>query len=203
MNKEKEQKRVQPKKTEEGLSYSVEVRDKEGRVIQRISAPSHCFTEQWNQIVNIHAKYTNSMVRQTNGVEISTSESGYCLRVSAAIGVTNNGLRVGKGFTPVAIDDYALETPLEEGAGVDQFNHQVVTFTAPAVVGTTCSFTVKRIFVNNSGATITGIREIGAYVQMGATGVNYALGFRDVLPGAVIVPDGGSITVTYTIPVTV
>lgn len=197
----KQPKRVQL--TNESPSYSVEVRDKEGRVLQRISAPSHSYVEQWNQILNTHAKFTNILIRQTNGTELSISESGLSLRVKAAIGVTDNGLRVGKGSTPVAIDDYALETPLEEGIGVDQFAHQVVTFTAPTVIGSTCSFTVKRIFVNSSGATISGIREIGAYVQMGAAGAQFALGFRDVLPGAVSVPNGGSITVTYTIPVTV
>jgi len=122
------------------------------------------------------------------------------LRVDAAIGNTLMGIRVGKGSTAVAIDDYALETPLEEGTGLDEFNHQVVAFTTPAVVGSTCSFTVSRVMINNSGATITGIREIGAYMVIFSW---YALGFRDVLPSPVYVPHGGSITVTYTIKVTV
>ncbi|GAI77408.1 unnamed protein product, partial [marine sediment metagenome] len=49
MNQEKKQKQVQPtsKKVEESLSYAVEVRDKEGRVIQRISAPSRSYVQQW------------------------------------------------------------------------------------------------------------------------------------------------------------
>ncbi|GAH64041.1 unnamed protein product, partial [marine sediment metagenome] len=113
------------------------------------------------------------------------------------------GIRVGKGSTAVAIDDYALETPLGEGTGVDEFNHQAVTFTGPAVVGPTCSFTVKRILLNNSGVTISGIREIGQYMSMPIPTGAYGLSFRDVLPGAVSVPDGGSITVIYTIAVTV
>ncbi|GAI90274.1 unnamed protein product, partial [marine sediment metagenome] len=62
-----------------------------------------------------------------------------------------------------------------------------------------CSFTLSRLMVNNSGVSIS-VTEIGCYVL----GFNYVyLGFRDVLPGAVAVPDGGSITVIYTIAVTV
>ncbi|GAJ15128.1 unnamed protein product, partial [marine sediment metagenome] len=115
---------------------------------------------------------------------------------------TDIGIRVGKGFTAVAIDDYALESPLGEGIGVDEFNHQACNVAGAVVVGPTCSFTLKRIMVNNSGATISDIREIGAYVA-GYPIWSYYLGFRDVLPGAVSVPHGGSITVTYTLAVTV
>ena len=109
-------------------------------------------------------------------------------------------LRVGKGTTAVAIDDYALESPCEEGTGTDEFNHQAMGKTEPSVIGSTCSFTVTRAMVNNSGATISGIREIGSYVR----GYDwYFLGFRDVLGGPVSIPDGGAITVTYTLSVTV
>lgn len=202
--KQEKQKRVQPtKKKEESLSYSVEVRDKEGQVIKRISAPSRSYVEQWNQILNVQASQANKTIKDTGGTDRSIVPWGYQPTPDAGIGVITFGLRVGKGTTAVAIDDYALETPLGEGVGLDEFNHQAVTFTEPSVVGSTCSFTVKRIMLNNSGATITGIREIGCYVR-GSDGVTrYFLAFRDVLPGGVTVPNGGSITVTYTIAVTV
>ena len=107
---------------------------------------------------------------------------------------------MGAGTTAVAIDDYNLETPLGEGTGVDELSHQAVEFTEPSVAGSTCSFTLRRIMINNSGSTITGIKEIGCLV------VQYLycyLGFRDVLGTALDVPDGGAITVEYTIGVTV
>jgi len=203
MNKEKEQKRVlSSKKTEEGLSYSVEVRDKEGRVIQRVSAPSRSYVRAWNQLLNVQFKYsTDTSIVMTNGNPGSIGYHENNLNCNAAAGIVLYGLRVGKGFTAVDITDYALETPCGEGVGVDEFNHQITAFTLPAVVGTTCSFTIKRILINNSGATISAIREIGMYIRLEL--VWYALGFRDVLPGGVTVPHGGSITVTYTIPVTV
>lgn len=196
----KQQKRVQPTKKNEVLSYSVEVRDKEGRVLRRISAPSKSYVQQWNQVINIQAKGTASTLTVTDGSTASIGIASNNLSLAAGIGAATYGIRVGKGTTAVAIDDFALETPLEQGAGLDQFAHQAETFTVPAVVGPTCSFTTSRIMINNSGAIITGIREIGAYMIMEA---KKGLGFRDVLPGAVTVPDGGSITVTYTIAVTV
>jgi len=204
MNKDKELKQVQP--ANESLSYAVEVRDKEGRVIKRISAPSRSYVQQWNQLINTSVAFAvDTWQKKDTGGVLRTSKGWVTnLKANAAIGDVTQGTRVGKGFTPVAIDDYALETPCGEGVGVDEFNHQVVTFTVPAVVGPTCSFTIKRIMVNNSGATINGIREIGCYVEFRqSTFTRYAMGFRDVLPGAVTVPIGGSITVTYTIAATV
>ncbi|GAH22954.1 unnamed protein product [marine sediment metagenome] len=203
MKQEKKQKQVKPtdKKVEESLSYTVEVRDKEGQVIQHISAPSRSYVQQWNQVINVLASQADKTIKDTGGIDQSIPVGTYILTCWTGIAGIDWGIRVGKGATPVAITDYALETPLGEGTGTDEFKHQAVTFTEPSVVGSTCSFTVKRVLVNDSGATITGIREIGTYIKL--SGLNYGLGFRDVLPGAVSVPHGGSITVTYTIAVTV
>ncbi|MBA7533605.1 hypothetical protein ES705_25846 [subsurface metagenome] len=203
MNQEKKQKRVEraPEKIEESLSYTVEVRDKEGRVIHRVSAPSRSYVEQWNQIVCGHVGQHSVPCLDTNGVESSAANQEEALDVTAGIGDVTHGIRIGKGTTAVAIDDYALETPLGEGTGTDEFNHQVVTFTEPSVVGSTCSFALRRTMINISGATISDIKEIGCYVRISAS--RYAMGFRDVLPSAVYVPHSGSITVTYTIKVTV
>ncbi|GAJ01607.1 unnamed protein product [marine sediment metagenome] len=196
MKQEKKQKRVQ----RESLSYTVEVRDKEGRVIQRISAPSRSYVEQWNQLLNVHASQANKTIRDTQGNEYSITTHAYNLCCNAAIGVITYGIRIGKGTTAVAIDDYALESPVGEGVGLDEFNHQAMVFTEPSVAGSTCSFKLRRTMINNSGATITGIRELGCYVRLAAT--YYGLGFRDVLGSGCDVPDGGAITVEYTLGVT-
>ncbi|GAI69534.1 unnamed protein product, partial [marine sediment metagenome] len=206
MRQGKKQKQVQPtsKKIEESLSYTVEVRDKEGRVLQRISAPSRSYVEQWNQLINAHASRADKTIRNTSGVEVSVSPYINNFRVievpPGTLGEIRWGMRIGKGTTPVAITDYALEIPLVEGTGTDEFEHQVTIMTAPSVVGSTCSFTIRRSMKNSSGSTITSIKEIGCYIY---TPSGYFLGFRDILPSAVNVPNGGSITVTYTIKVTV
>ncbi|GAJ05789.1 unnamed protein product, partial [marine sediment metagenome] len=52
-----------PKEIKESLSYTVEVRDKEGRVLQRISAPSRSYVQQWNQLINVHASQAGKIVK--------------------------------------------------------------------------------------------------------------------------------------------
>jgi len=185
-----------------GLDYLVEVIDKDGKVLQRISAPSRSFVRQWYDLMSGHFDNVSRTLKDTAGVNRSCAphERSWLARPTVA-GVTSYGHRVGKGTTAVTISDYALETPLEEGTGLDQFEHGAVTYGKPAVVGSTCSFWLRRSMLNNSGSTITGIKEIGIYTRVAAT--YYMLGVRDVLPSAVYVPNGGAITVTYTFKVTV
>lgn len=203
MKQEKQQKQVQPKKIEESLSYSVEVRDKEGRVLHRISAPSRSYVEQWNQLINLQATQVAKTIKDIGGIDRTPDADDETLGAYGGITMDDIGIVVGKGTTAVAIDDYALESQCVEGVGVDQFNYQLQIWTEPSVAGSTCSFTARRSFINNSGATISGIKEIGCYVRCHNAATYHMLGFRDVLPSAVYVPHGGSITVTYTIAATV
>lgn len=190
----------------ETLTYRVVITDKDGKVLHDISAPSKSFVCQWNQIINGKARDTDVQVTDTSGVARTCSQvqNAANLVINATIGTDSYGLRVGKGTTAVAIDDYALETPCDEGVGVDQLNHQLTELTAPQTVGSTCSFTVRRAMINNSGATIVGVQELGAYLMFReSTTARFAMGFRDILGSAVDVPDGGAVTVEYTIGVTV
>ncbi len=190
---------VKEMKHAQSLTYVVEVTDREGRVLRRIEAPSRSFVEQWNKVINVQARQTASTIKDTGGVDRSVASSTNNLRIQAAAGVITYGIRVGKGSAAVTISDYQLETPLTEGVGVDQLNHLLSTYTAPSVDGADCSFTIRRSMINNSGATISGVWELGAYMRMGSY---YGLAFRDVLGGSVDVPDGGAITVEYTLKVT-
>jgi len=191
-------KKLEPTMT---LKYLVEVTDKDGKVIQRISAPGRSFVRQWYDAMSAMADNEGRTVTDTGGTVRAATPNAACFYALAAAGITTYGIRIGRGSTAVDIEDYALETPLEEGVGVDQFEHQASTYSKPAVVASSCSFWIRRAMLNNSGNTISLIREIGIYARVAAS--YYMLGVRDVLPGAVAVPDGGAITVTYTIGVTV
>lgn len=189
-------------KPREDLRFTVTVTDKAGRVIKRVSGKSKSYVKAHNQIINALAKQSANTITDTGGTPRSSgAATAYHLTCPGGAGVTTTGIRIGKGSTAVTINDYALETPLAHGAGVDQFNHLAQEYTVPAVVGSTCSFTIKRVFINNSGATITGVRELGLYFRFSSTAY-YALGFRDVLGAGVDVPDGGAITVEYTLGAT-
>ncbi|MFC1940021.1 hypothetical protein ACFLXO_04990 [Chloroflexota bacterium] len=190
-------------KLTEGLSYEVVVRDKHGKILEQMAAPSRSYVRAWNQCLYVLNRHTSCTIVDTGGVSRSVLYSSSVLRANAGVGEIGYGIRVGKGTTPITINDYAMEAPCGEGTGVDQFLHQTMAASSPAVAGSDCSFWVRRVMVNNSGSTISGIREIGCYVMMKYSPRYYALGYRDVLPGPVSVPDGGSITVTYTLKVTV
>jgi hypothetical protein len=183
----------------ESLSYEVVVTDKKGREIFREAGPSHSYTELWNKVLNAHARTGSNTIKDTGGVNRTVGQSSSNLRANAGIGNVNFGIRVGMGNTPVDISDYALETPVEEGTGVDQLSHHEVQNSQPVVSAPDCSFTIWRVMFNNTGSIVSGIREVGCYVIMGGY---YGLAFRDVLAGPASIPFGGAMTVTYTIKVT-
>lgn len=194
---------IERMKLEEGLSYEVVIQDRHGKLLERIAAPSRSYARAWNQCLYVLNRHTSFSITDTGGTGRSISYSSSVLRANAGAGEIGYGIRVGKGTTPVTINDYALETPCGQGTGTDQFLHQATSASSPAVVGSECAFWLRRVMVNNSGSTISGIREIGCYVMMKYSPAYYGLGYRDVLLGPVSVPDGGSITVTYTLKVTV
>ena len=187
---------------QESLFYEVVVRDRRGKVLERIVASSRSYVKAWNQLLNVLNAHTGKYITDVDGASRYISYSSSVLRANAGAGDINYGIRIGKGTTAVTINGYALENPCGEGTGVDQFLHQAMAAGSPSVVGSDCSFWHRRVMVNNSGSTISGIQEIGCYVMMKYSPQYIGLGYRDVLPGPVSIPDGGSITVTYTLKVT-
>lgn len=189
-------------------SYSIitiVVRDKHDKVISRSRQKSRSYVRGLNFITMAQFEGSSTpspaiQTKDTAGTTKNLRTSGNAWTCAAAIGATVNGIRVGTGNTAVTIEDYQLETPIAQGLGAGQMEHQAVTFVAPQVSGNECFFSIERIIVNNSGAVIT-VREAGIYcqaMQVTATPI-YICVARDVLAPAKDVPDGGSITVTYTI----
>ncbi|MBA7649498.1 hypothetical protein ES703_57295 [subsurface metagenome] len=181
------------------LWYSVVVRDRHGKVLSRERRRSRSFLKQWNQLVYAHMADTAVSITDTGGTPRSITRNNVDLDLSVSAGVTTHGIRVGTGNTAVAIDDYAVETPIEEGVGVDEMNHLICTVATSVVAAPSCSFVVSRSIVNNSAAEIT-VREAGIYMLM------YIYPFcatRDVFGTPQAVPVGGTITVNWTIKVTV
>ena len=112
--------------------------------------------------------------------------------------MTLYGIRVGTDNTPVAITDYALKAAVAEGTGPGQMEHQAQTFTWIGVAGNVCSFKTERVIVNNSGSQIN-LLEAAIYISVFyyPTAGTYICACRDLISQDV--PDGGSITMTYTI----
>ncbi|GAJ05782.1 unnamed protein product, partial [marine sediment metagenome] len=163
---------------------------------------SRSFLKAWNQLVYVHVAITDySAITDTGGTPRLVDPDADGFWMNAAAGITAYGIRVGTGAIAVAIDDYALGTPIAEGDGVDEMNHLVCTVATPVVAAPSCSFVVSRAIVNNSAAEIT-VREAGIYMKMGAPPY-YGCATRDVFGTPQAVPVGGTITIDWTIQVTV
>jgi hypothetical protein len=180
----------------EGLHYAVEVRDAEGKLIQRIAAPARSYLGIWTKLLRGHMAGALTTVKDTGGTD--RSSSGYSFDWNLRTGLDNQGPVVGSGTTAVTIDDYKLDTQITKGAGAGQLGHEVTQVDAdPTITGPLAHYDVTRIFPNTSGDTVT-VKEIGLYTRATNTPFYFCI-VRDVLPASVDVPDGGSITVTYTI----
>ncbi|MBA7678522.1 hypothetical protein ES703_86798 [subsurface metagenome] len=183
------------------LWYSVVVRDRHGKVVSRERRRSKSFLKAWNEIIYIQCHYAGTVnITDTGNTVRAIPRHATNLTMNAPAGNINYGIRVGTGNTPVAIDDYALETPIAEGTGAGQMEHLVCTVATSVVAAPSCSFLVSRTIVNNSGGLIT-VREAGIYMFISSFVVGDAV--RDVLVAPQAVPNGGSITIDWTIKVTV
>lgn len=140
------------------------------------------------------------VTKDTGGTNRSLRDCSDCLIADSGVGVTDFGIRVGTDNTAVDIENYQLGAAIAEGAGAGQLNHLATTCTYVGVVGNDCSFTVQRQVNNNSGGDIT-IQEIAIYNKYRMVGLTqiYIMSCRDL--AVELVPNGGNITVTYTIKI--
>jgi len=183
------------------LWYSVVVRDRHGKIVSRERRKSKSFVEQWNQAIYIHCSQTAFTMTDISGVGQSKGPQYLDLYMAGSAGDDDDGIVVGTGNTAVAIDDYALDSLITEGAGAGQLNYLDCTVDLPVVAAPNCGYLVSRSAVNNSGALITA-RESGIQAAMGPPNADYFLVVRDVFAAAQDIPNGGSITVDYTLRVT-
>jgi len=179
------------------LWYEVIVRDRQGKVVSRERRRSRSFLKQWNQLmyVQITGRSLPGVMR-TSGVTFTLSEDTNNFRMDGA--GSNYGIVCGTGDTAVAIDDYALAMLIEHGVGAGLFNYQAGTVSAVSIVGSHAKFVNSRTALNNSGGLIT-VKEVGIYTRAGPS--TYVCGIRDVLETPQDVPDGGGITIDYTLEV--
>lgn len=181
------------------LWYSVVVRDRYGKIISRERHKSRSFLKQWNQLVYAQMSQAALNITDTGGTPRSIQHHNDNFLMDAIAGVTTYGIRVGTGDTAVDISDYALETPIANGVGAGDLIYWICEVTDPAVAPPSCSFEVSRTMVNDSSGEIT-VKEAGIYMKMLTY---YGCAVRDVFATPQAVPNGGGITVNWTLQVTV
>ncbi|MBU0777450.1 hypothetical protein KKF82_04240 [Patescibacteria group bacterium] len=194
------------------LWYSVVVRDRQGKVVSRERRRARSMLKLWNQYIYVMMVFTpgggSLVVTDIDGNSwgLGPGTGGKPFTMKSGAGVTNYGIVVGTGNTAVQIDDYALKTLIAEGAGAGQMNYLPCTVADATVSDPFCSFVVSRSIANNSGGSIT-VRETGIYTILERGVSPFLTGYgcivREVLGTPQEVPNGGAMTVDYTVRVTV
>lgn len=203
--------------------WTLEVFDKNGKVIQKHHQRSHSWTRNaYNHLFcviaaknasdntfeagKLSAKNTAGVVKfgamigyyATTNLDISDATVGI-LTPAATI---NKGILVGSGINAESFEDYALQTPIAEGTGAGQLNAVASELHSISYAALVLKDTQVRYFNNNSGGNVN-INEValvnGLYV---VTTVWNILVARDKLGATVTVPNTGQLKVTYTLQLT-
>jgi hypothetical protein len=186
-----------------GLWYKAIVRDRDGKVLSQERKKSRSMLGNWYRILYAHMASTSTSSVHTSGNSWGVTSFGDNWKFAAAANEDYIGIVIGTGLAAVTIDDYKLESQIMQGMGPGQMRHLASTPGWPSVAGSNCDFLTSRTFLNNSGNSIT-VRESGIYCRVkGPTYYGYACIVRDVLATPQDVPDGGSITIDYTLRITV
>ncbi|MFQ5826625.1 MAG: hypothetical protein ACE5IA_04625 [Dehalococcoidia bacterium] len=179
------------------LSYEVIVKDRHGKVIQHLKSKSKSWLKQWNQMIYGGMAGSAQMVTDITGTDRSQSITYDLLWIGETAGDDTIGVVVGSVATAVTMDDYKLDTQIAHGVGAGQLDHLANdVIHPPSINGPTCYFLLTRVFINSSGGLVV-VREIGIYARISSAG-NACIA-RDALTGVVNVPNGGSVTVIYSV----
>ena len=193
------------------LWYKVTVRDRDGKILSQEEKPSHSFLRIWNELVwtQLHGvNFPGSIgVIDINGAywPLGIGTSGYNFRMNAGAENPSMGIVIGTDDTPVAVTDYRMGALIAQGFGAGQMDYMAQVIQASAVADPNCDFFMSRQMANNRGGLIT-VKESGLYMMMERSlspfWTAYGCGVRDVFGTPQDVPDGGGITVEYTLRVT-
>jgi hypothetical protein len=205
----------------QNMMIEVEVRDKDGKILSKTTEKAHSWLKQWIQIIKAEFA-TRSQVTTGDGNETITYESGasntYPRNTSSTIACysmnlstlgdsadVTHGIIVGTSDLANGLTTYMLGAKVGHGNGGGQLMYGTETveaITNPS--GLTYQFRILRPFTNSSGVSIT-VKEIGLLVKKAdnAGTLRSYLIARDVLTSPQAVPDAATLTVRYTVPITI
>jgi len=192
-----------------GVSYEVMV-EKDGKVLKKVEGECKSFLK--NFIAWLNAFFENATTPITDMPVTKADGSTTTIFYSGAkeapffgagngeAGVAVRGILVGSGTTTPTPNDYWLASFISHGTGAGQLQYGEQTYTRAYVDGNYSIFKVSRVFTNASGGDVS-VNEIGYALTLWDAGGDsiYILILRDVLASTVVVPDGATLTVRYTI----
>lgn len=202
----------------------LEVRNKDGKLIEKRRIRSHSFTMNffnllWGSLncpANPGGPYNELTLTDTGGTSRSiygcASYNAYtvvnALGLASPSGNSTYGLVVGSGTQTPTIDDYKLETPIVNGTEAGQLEYGATTVNSPSCSSNICTITIVRTFTNGTSNAIN-VNEIGLVVGWhgwNASNVKntyYFLVAHDVLSSSVSIPAGSTLTIRYILEFTI
>jgi len=193
-------------------------RDREGRVVQQLTMESRSFLFNLIKVLRalFSAQHSNPIVLLDGSegrfdaycfVDGGTMSTNWWCHLMAPKEDDSFGVVVGNGTTPVAIDDYNLESKILHGEGMGRLYYWDVKSEEVVVDGNTIKFKVKRVFEERAGSSVD-VKEVGLIAfhrctdDNGDTQIKFLIA-RDVLTSTVTVPAQGTLLVEYEISCTV
>jgi len=189
--------------------YRVVVRDAKGKIMRIEEAPSKSFILNflyvWWVCLNLNTSASISSVNGSGQETTMTPDEpmGWASWAGPLSGMQYTGIQVGSGTSSPSASSPYLESLILNGTGSGQLTYGTNTVTSPSISSNPATLQITNTFTNNSGGSVT-VGEIGLAPALSnwETGVHEAvLMIHDVLSPAASVPNGGTITVTYTLQV--
>lgn len=173
-----------------GGFIEIEVRDKDGRVIDRAKEPMHSLTinmAYWLDVFRLGKIYgTDTNGNNIAGISLSSVSD---ISVIAPSGVDNYGVLIGSSNTPFSIFQYNLQSKYTNSS----FSHGAVSDSVTQSPAYSCT-TYSRTFTNVTSGDLT-VKEVGLVAKITAgSSTYYILLTRDVISDRTI-PANGSIVV--------
>ena len=188
--------------------YRVVVRDAQGKIIRIEEAPSKSFILNflylWWLCFNLNTSDTISAVN-SSGQQITTGltqPSGWYVEPGSPAGVYA-GIQVGSGTSAPSASSPYLESLILNGTSPGQLVYGSFSYISPSISSYPITIQATNTFINNSGGSVT-VGEIGLATNQATPTENVydaVLLIHDVLSSAASIPNGGTITVTYTLQV--
>jgi len=188
--------------------YRVVVRDPKGRIKYIEEAPSKSFILNllywWWLCFNLNGSDVISVVNTSGQQTTQTlSQPMGWTGITGGTAPPYSGVQVGSGTSAPSASSPYLESLIVSGTGSGQLSYGTNDVTSPSLSSNPGTIQDTKTFTNNSGGTVT-VGEIGLAIQAnnGITDTHMAaLIIHDVLSSAVSVPNGGTLTITYTMEV--
>jgi len=193
------------------IRVEAKVIDKNGKIIKYHKQRSHSFVSNFLNLLGTQFYNPEGGSNILYNIITTSNSSDSCVGIMA-INVSNGnssyGMVIGTGTATPTPNDYQLEMQINNGTSSNQMVYGAHSFVPSSnsvnVSGSTSSFQIIRTFTNSSGSAIT-VSEVGIITQiLNKSDTNYdnILIVHDLLSSPISVPNGSTLTITYTISVT-